>query len=127
MRLDSLIKHIQAADYMAFRQIALRTLKARGYRLPALRDGWSDGGSDVAVYAWPPAGALQFAIQVSVEQDWRAKARGDALKAKRKLGTDNFLIVSSQRIAEVEFRVLSDELLAKHRIHAQRLDAQEIA
>ncbi len=110
MRFDSLVRLIQSADYMSFREIALLTLRARGFATPAIRDGWSDGGSDMAVYTFALQ-PLKFAIQISVEKDWRAKLRQDARKAKKTLGTNDFLFVTSQRLAEVEFQAIADELV----------------
>jgi len=125
MRFDSLVRLIQSADYLSFREIALLALRARGFATPAIRDGWSDGGSDVAVYTFALQ-SLRFAIQISVESDWRAKLREDARKAKKTLGTSDFLYVSSQRLAEVEFQRVADELV-RDGIRAQRMDSQAIA
>ncbi|HYD42499.1 MAG TPA: hypothetical protein VEB43_16855 [Anaeromyxobacter sp.] len=125
MRFDSLVRLIESADFMSFREIALIALKARGFQTPAIRDGWNDGGSDVAVYTFPMQ-PLRFAIQVSVEADWRGKIRQDARKAKAQLGTTEFLYVTSHRLAEVEFQAVADELV-REGIHASRMDSQGIA
>jgi hypothetical protein len=125
MRFDSLVRLIESSDFTSFREIALHILSARGFQTPAIRDGWSDGGSDVAVYAFPMQ-PLQFAIQISVESDWRRKLRQDARKAKTQLGTTDFLYVSSHRIAEVEFQAVADELV-REGIRATRMDSQGIA
>lgn len=125
MRFDSLVRLIESSDFTSFREIALTALRARGFGTPALRDGWSDGGSDVAVYAFSMQ-PLQFAIQISVESDWRGKIRQDARKAKAQLGTVNFLYISSHRIAEVDFQAVADELV-RDGIHATRMDSQALA
>lgn len=126
LRLESLIRLIEAADYMSFRQIALRALVARGFRVADLADGWKDGGSDVRVYQTPP-NPLRFGIQVSVERDWRTKLRGDARKVRDILGLGDLLLVSSRRIAEAEFQTVADAILRDMSVRVQRMDSQAIA
>jgi hypothetical protein len=126
MKLDSLSRLIEAADYMAFREIALRSLAARGYREPALSDGWKDGGTDVRVFQVPP-NPLDFAVQISVEKNWKAKLRSDAKKVKKRLKLSDMLLVSSRRIAEVEFNALADEILRDDSVRVQKMDSQAIA
>jgi len=124
MKLDVLVRHIEAADPASFREIALLCLDARGFR-PEVTDGPDDGGRDLRVFVMPP-GARPFAVQVSVERRWQAKLRDDALLAKDKLGVTDLLFVSSRRLPEVDFQAAQDELAGKG-VAVQKMDAQGIA
>jgi hypothetical protein len=126
VKLDSLVRLIEAADYMAFREIALQSLSARGFREPALSDGWNDGGTDVRIFQVPP-NPLEFAVQITVEKNWKAKLRSDARKIRRKLKLSDMLLISSRRIAETEFSAVADEILRDESVRVQKMDAQAIA
>ncbi|MFO0646010.1 MAG: restriction endonuclease [Polyangiales bacterium] len=124
MKFEVLVRHIEAADPQAFRELALVCLTARGFQAE-VTDGPDDGGRDLRIFSMPP-GARRFAVQVSVEKDWRTKLRDDALLAKDKLGVTDMLFVSSRRLAEVDFQTVQDELVGKG-VAVQKMDAQGIA
>jgi hypothetical protein len=125
MKIDSLVRLVEAADFSAFREIALLCLERRGFE-PALVDGPHDGGADFRVYVMRGA-AARFAVQISVEKDWKKKLRADAEKAKKRLGIDHLLFVSSRRIPEAEFQQVADELLSSKEVQVQKMDSQHIA
>jgi hypothetical protein len=125
MKLEMLRALIEHADFISFRELAQFYLHLRGFVAPTQRDGRNDGGSDFAVFIMHPNPA-PFAIQTSVEWNWRSKTLEDARKAKRILGCENFLFVSSRRIPEAEFTGVKDELF-REGINASRADSQDIA
>ena len=84
MRLDSLARLIEAADFGSFRELALACLALKGYREVTLTDGWADGGTDVRVFQLPP-NPTPIAFQVTVEWEWKAKLHDDARKVKSRL------------------------------------------
>src|SRR5262245_29395313 len=102
MRLDSLVRMIEAADVMAFRELALECVALKGYKGVALTDGWNDGGTDVRVFQLPP-NPSGIAFQITVERDWKGKLHDDAAKVKEKLDLQQMTLVTSRRIAEAEF------------------------
>lgn len=125
MRLDSLVKAIDAADPSAFREIALLCLDKRGFQ-PSLVDGPHDGGADFLVRTLPP-GTAKFAVQVSVEKNWQKKLRSDAVKARRRLGVDNLMFISSRVITPPLFQEIADDLLRTVQVQVQKMDAKDIA
>lgn len=126
MRLDSLARLIESADFLAFRDIALQCLVLRGYQQVTLTDGWRDGGTDVRVFQMLPNQA-KLAIQISVERDWRSKLRSDARKAQERLGITNLVYVSSRRIPESDFQRESERLFRDLGVRTLRIDSQGIA
>jgi hypothetical protein len=125
MRLDSLVRAIEAADFSAFREIALVSLKLRGFQ-PSLSDGPHDGGADFLVYVLAPNEA-RFAVQVSVEKNWQRKLRADAAKARKRLHIENLLFISSRVITEPVFQELADDLLRQFNIQVRKTDAKDLA
>mgnify|MGYP000651326613 CR=1 FL=1 len=126
MRLDSLVRLIGSSDFMSFRQIAIEYLQLRGFVQAELRDGWNDGGTDFSVHQLPP-NPTPIAIQVSVEKRWKSKLKEDALKAKNKLGLENLMLISSRRISETDFHIISDEIWRSYSVRVSRADNQSIA
>lgn len=126
MRLEPLTRLVEISDFLSFREIALRTLALRGYVQPSLTDGPSDGGTDVRVFQIPPNPA-RLAVQLSVERDWRKKLRSDAAKIKEKLSLQDVLFVTSRRVPEAEFQILSAEIWRDLDLRVNRIDAQGIA
>ncbi len=125
MRLDSLAKAIGDADPSALREIALLCLDKRGFQ-PSLADGPHDGGADFLAYVLPPSTA-KFAVQISVEKNWEKKLRADADKARRRLGVDNLLFISTRVITPPLFQEIADELLRTVNVQVQKMDAKDIA
>jgi hypothetical protein len=72
MRLDSLIRLIEASDFLAFRELALECLAMKGYQEVTLTNGWKDGGTDLRVFQLPP-NPTPMAFQITVERDWKTK------------------------------------------------------
>src|SRR5687768_8407130 len=126
MRLDSLIRLIESADWMAFREIAMRAIIARGYRHVELSDGWRDGGRDLRVFQLGQR-PLPIAIQVSVEKDWKAKIAEDARKVVADLNLTDMMFVSSRRIADAEFQSTADDVLVNSGVRLSKMDSQAIA
>lgn len=123
MKFDALVRLIGAADPSSLRELALLCLHARGFA-PEVTDGPNDGGRDLRLFTL--SGGQRYAVQTSVEADWRTKLRKDALLAKKKFGVTDMLFVSSRRLPEVDFVALQDELAAKG-IRVQKMDVQGIA
>lgn len=126
MKFDSLVRLIESADYMSFREIAHLALQARSFKHVAITDGWKDGGRDVAVYEAPP-NPSRFAVQLSVERDWRGKLREDAGKVRSRLGVDVLLYVTSRRVPEADFATVADEIWVANSVTARKMDSQAIA
>jgi hypothetical protein len=125
MKLDALVRLIEAADPSAFREIALVCLQERGFE-PSLVDGPSDGGADFRVFTLGGAGGA-YAVQISVEKNWKTKLSADAKKAKERLKIDRLLFVSSRRIQEVAFQATADEISKNCGVAVQKMDSQYIA
>jgi hypothetical protein len=125
MKLDSLVNAVKAADFSALRDIALLCLTKRGFE-PGVVDGPHDGGADFLVYNLPPS-AAKYAVQISVEKDWEKKLRADAAKARRKLGVDDLLFISTRIITEPAFRAVADDLVRTLDVRVQKMDAKDIA
>jgi len=126
MRFDSLVRLIEAADFSAFRELALECLRIKGYREATITDGWSDGGTDVRVFQLPP-NPTRIAIQVTVERNWKSKMREDAEKVRSKLNIDHMTFMSSRRIPEEEFHRIHDAILRDMTVEVHKLDSQSIA
>lgn len=125
MRLDSLARLVGAADFSAFREIALLCLHKRGFE-PSLVDGPHDGGADFSVHVLPPS-TTKFAVQISVEKDWQKKLRADAGKARRQLGVEILLFISSRVITMPLFQEIADDLFRTVGVQIQKMDAKDIA
>ncbi|EYF00165.1 hypothetical protein [Chondromyces apiculatus] len=125
MKIDSLVRAIEAADFSVFRDIALLCLAKRGYE-PSLTDGPHDGGADFRVYVSPQS-AARFAVQISVAGDWRKKLLEVAEKAHKLLNVDTFMFISSRRVPEAELDEVADDLRSRLGVKVDRMDAQSIA
>lgn len=126
MRLEALSRLIDAADFLSFREIALKTMSHLGYSQPSLTDGWSDGGTDIRVSTLPPH-PNPIAVQITVEKDWKGKLKGDARKVKDTLKLKDLIFVTSRRIPEAEFALTTSEILRDIGVRVTRLDNQSIA
>ncbi|MEX2376295.1 MAG: hypothetical protein WD942_12045 [Dehalococcoidia bacterium] len=126
MRLDSLVKLVEGTDFMAFRELAMLALRARGFDHVELRDGWKDGGSDVSVWTQPP-NPTEIAVQVTVQQDWRGKIKTDAEKVAAALGLNRMIFVTNRRLAAAEFESVVDKVWKDHSVQVSRVDSQSIA
>lgn len=127
MRLEPLTRLIESADFLAFREIALRYLRLKGYRDVELKDGWNDGGSDFAVGTLGGNPDL-LAIQVTVQRaGWQEKVRADCRRAKSELGLENAVYMTSRRLASTEFTKVADDLWEKDSISVRAVDSQGIA
>jgi hypothetical protein len=126
MRLDSLVRLIEAADFMSFRELALHCLALKGYKGVTLTDGWNDGGTDVRVFQLPP-NPSGIAFQITVEHDWKRKLHDDAAKVKEKLGLQQMTLVTSRRIAEAKFFTESEAVWKDHSVRVTKLDSQAMA
>ncbi len=129
MKLQSLINHIEATDFLSFREVALLALRARGFE-PELTDGPYDGGKDLVVYV-RGLQRSRLAVQVSTERDWEKKLR-EELSKKRWMdyaaeGLRTLLFVSSRRVPEASFQTVADDLERETGVRVERLDAQGIA
>lgn len=126
MRLDSLVRLIQTADFMSFRELAFECLKLKGYREVTLTDGWSDGGTDLRVFQLPP-NPTNMAFQITVEKNWKGKLYEDAVKAKDRLKLDFLVLLCSRRIAESEFETEKDKIWREQSVQVSKIDSQSIA
>lgn len=126
MRLDSLIRLIESADFMSFRELALRCLSIKGYKEIALSDGWRDGGTDVRFFEMPP-NPTPIAFQITVEKGWGSKLRLDAIKVKKDLNISYLVLLSSRRIAEAEFQGVAEKIWRDYEVVVSRIDSQNIA
>jgi len=127
MRLDHVVRLIATTDFMIFREIAMLTLRERGYQQVELRDGWKDGGSDVSVWTLPP-NTDELAVQVTVQQqDWKSKLKTDAKKVAESLGLNRLIFITSKRIASVEWEEVADTIWASTGVQVLRFDGQGIA
>jgi hypothetical protein len=127
MHLEPLTRLVESADFVAFREIAMRYLSLKGYRDVEVKDGWNDGGSDFAVGVLG-ANPVPLAIQVTVQRSgWQAKVKADCRRAKTELGLANALYVTSRRLARVDFTKVADELWERDGITVRPVDSQSIA
>lgn len=125
MRLDALVRLINALEFYQLRELALKYLSLIGYTNPSLTDGWSDGGTDLRVMRADGATA-SLVVQVSVEKTWEHKLRADLKKAKRNYQPTSFFYVSSRRIPELAFSRLATEMRDKGTALI-KVDAQALA
>src|SRR5918992_3967786 len=126
MRLESLIRLIEAADFLSFRELALQCLALKGYQEVALTDGWSDGGTDVRVFQLPP-NPTPIAFQITVEWDWKRKLHEDSEKVRAKLRLPHMTLVTSRRVPEAEFQTEADLIWQSKSVRVTKLDGQAIA
>jgi hypothetical protein len=126
MKLEALSRLIESADFLSFREIALKTLSNLGYQNPSLTDGWSDGGTDIRVSTLPPY-PNPLAVQITVERDWRGKLSADTKKVKDKLNLSDMVFVCSRRVPEAEFALLSSDILKTTGVRVTKVDNQTIA
>ena len=126
MRLDSLVRLIDAADFMAFRELALECLEMKGYEQVVLTDGWSDGGTDVRAFQLPP-NPTAMAFQITVDRDWKGKLREDSTKVHEKLKLDHMTLVASRRIPEAEFQSESERIWQRLGVRVTKIDGPAIA
>ncbi len=66
-------------------------------------------------------------MQISVEKNWEKKLRADAAKARKRLGVDNLLFLSSQVMTPPLFQEIADDLLRTVNVQVQKMDAKDIA
>ena len=112
MRLDAMVRLIEAADFSSFRELALLYLRISGYEEAELRDGPGDAGNDVSLWKLgrnPEPMAVQLSVQRS---GWRSKVRQDAQRAADFFGHRQFLYVTSRRIPATESNPLIEKLWA---------------
>jgi hypothetical protein len=127
MRLDVISRLLEGADFALFRDVAFEYLTLRGFTDVVLKDGWGDGGSDVAVGNLAGS-STSLGIQLTVQrQGWEAKLKTDALKVSSELDAKNFLYVTSRRLPTTLVTPIQDELLKDHGISLQTADSQGIA
>jgi hypothetical protein len=127
MRLDSLERLINAADPIAFRELAIRYLVLAGFQTVESKDGRRDGGNDISVWQLG-ANKEPVSIQVSVQKkNWKSKLRTDAVRSKEIFGTTNFTYLSAHRIAGQEEQDVVTEVWSKHAIAVRIIDSQAIA
>lgn len=124
MRLDSVERLIEAADFSTFRELVLEYLQFRRYE-PVVTDGWRDGGRDFALFQLPPERSV-VGVQATVERNWKRKLRQDARKAKGELDVRHLLFFSSRRIPEAEFEEVARELF-REGVTVLRTDRQGLA
>jgi len=123
---ETIARLIEAAGPEQLRAIARLSLKLSGYSDGRITDGPHDGGADLVVQG-SSGNVLPLAVAVSVERDWKKKIRKDAENARRKLGHEHLLFITSRRIPEGSFRALKTELRDESGIDVDRLDQQGIA
>jgi hypothetical protein len=126
MRIESLTRLINAADWMSFRNLVVEFLVSRGYTDPFLTDGWRDGGVDCRFVTIPPNPA-NIAIQISVEKDWRAKLWQDVRKVKANYNYDRFILISSRIIPESDFQEESTNIWKDLSVSCSKIDCQALA
>ncbi len=126
MRLDSLIRLIEASDFLAFRELALECLAMKGYQQVTLTDGWKDGGTDLRVFQLPP-NPTPMAFQITVEWDWKAKLLEDAEKVRTKLNLAHMTLVTSRRVPEADFQEEAERIWRSKNVRATKVDSQAIA
>jgi hypothetical protein len=126
LRHETLARLIEGAGSEQMKGVARLALRLAGHEDSRICDGPHDGGADLVVQS-SAGGVLPLAVAVSVERDWKKKLRKDAEVARRGLGHENLLFISSRRIPEGSFRPLQTELRDKSGLHVDRLDQQNIA
>jgi hypothetical protein len=126
MRLDDLVRLIESANFMSFRELAIKYLKIRGYKEVSLTDGWRNGGIDIKVVQIPP-NPIPIAFQVTVDRKWQQKLRADAKKVKENLKLDHLILVTSYRLAEAEFQLEAEAIWAELGVTVRKIDNQAIA
>jgi hypothetical protein len=126
MRPDSLERLINGADVGDFRALALSYLPLAGFRHVELTDGPGDQGNDIAV--WQQGNNPEhLAIQLSVQKRWKSKLRGDAVRAKERFDTSNFIYITSRRISSQDKEAVTTDLWSNYGISLRVIDSQAIA
>jgi tetratricopeptide (TPR) repeat protein len=127
MRLDSMVRLIEAADVGSFRQLAIHYFDLAGYTTVEIKDGPHDGGSDLALFR-QGQNPEPIAVQLSTQRKgWRSKARSDAVRARDVLGSRVFVYVTSRRIPAEEAQQVIDDLWSNHAIAGRFVDSQALA
>lgn len=125
MKHETIARLIEAATPEQLKAIARIGLRLSGYAASRITDGPYDGGTDLVVEK-ASGGALPLAVAVSVERDWQKKLRKDVETARRNLGVQHVLFITSRRIPEGSFRTVQAELRDSSGVHVDRLDQQGI-
>lgn len=124
MKLEMLIRLIEAADPSQLVELAMQHFRRRGYA-PVVRDGPGDGAVDLRLFEI--GGARRIAVQVTRQKRGLfSKLRADALSAEA-LGVRQLWVVSSHRLAEAQFLAWSDKIYAETGVQLSRVDAQGLA
>lgn len=126
MQFEALCNLIELATPQQLRSLARLVLKLQGYDESRITDGSHDGGSDLRVFSGLGK-QLPFAIQTSVEKDWRKKLKADAATIKAKLKLDRVQFISSRRIPQASFLKVQAELVASPGVSVTPVDQQAIA
>ncbi|HUN77797.1 MAG TPA: hypothetical protein VMU32_02635 [Solirubrobacteraceae bacterium] len=127
MNLGALTRLIESADFVEFREIALRYLVVRGYREVELADGRNDGGNDFWV-RMQGSNRTPVAVAATVQRsDWQSKMKADARRAKEALGLATVIYLSSHERASVDVAKVIDELWADHQTTLRSVDARQMA
>lgn len=127
MRLDTMVRLIEAADPSSFRELALLYLAMSDYTAVELRDGVGDAGNDVSLWRVGP-NPEPVAVQLSVQRSgWQSKVRQDAQRAKDLLGYQQFVYVTSRRVAATVATPLIEELWSRQAVSLRIIDSQALA
>lgn len=127
MRLDSMVRLIEAADVGAFRELAVQYFDIAGYTAAEIRDGPRDGGGDLGLFQ-QGQNPEPMAVQLSTQRKaWQSKARSDAVRARDVLHARVFVYLTSRRIPAEEAQQVIDDLWSNHSITARFIDSQALA
>lgn len=127
MRLDTMVRLIEAADPGSFRELALLYLAMSDYAAVELRDGSGDAGNDVSLWQLG-VNPEQVAVQLSVQRKgWEAKVRQDAQRAKELLGYGQFVYVTSRRVPATVATPLIEDLWSRQAVSLRIIDSQALA
>lgn len=126
MKHETLTRLIEGATPDQMKAIARLVLRLSGYPPSRITDGPYDGGTDFVIEQ-PSGSPLPVAVALSIEKDWRKKIHGDVEKARRKLGVETVLFISSRRIPEGTFRPEQTKVLDAFSVRVDRIDQQGIA
>ncbi|HTU35959.1 MAG TPA: restriction endonuclease [Candidatus Acidoferrum sp.] len=126
MRYELVANLIEAMEFSQFREFARQCILQRGYKA-VQSDGWSDGGRDIRIYNAEGRVSRRIAFQCSVEWDWKPKLLEDIVKAKTKLGCDDFTYVTNRRIGDAVFDPVVQYALTEEGVHLNKIDKQDLA
>ncbi len=127
MRLDSMVRLIEAADIGAFRELAIHYFDVAGYTAVEIKDGPYDGGSDLRLFQ-QGQNPEPIAVQLSTQRkSWKSKARADAIRARDVLDSRIFVYITSRRIPAEEAQQVTDDLWSNHAIAGRFVDSQALA